>query len=455
MTTTLNRRAFSASLFAAALCGTSVRAQRKDPETTLFRNVRVFDGLSGRVSGTTEVLISGNRIAGIGTGGATATRQFDGGGRILMPGLIDAHTHLINAAIALPTLLRSDPNYTQFVAARTARNFLAQGFTTARDVAGPTFGLKRAIDEGVTVGPRIWPSGAAISQTSGHGDFRTINDLPWKVGDLHWTELAGAVAVADGPDEVRRRVREQLMRGASQIKMMAGGGVASDYDPIDVAQYGLEEFRAGVEAASAWNTYVTVHAYTPRAIQIAIDAGVKCIEHGQLADEATVRLMAERGIWLSIQPFLDDEDAIPFPEGSDNRAKQLEMVAGTENAYRLARKYRVNTAFGTDTLFDAKLAGRQGKQLAKLARWYPPGDVLKMATADNGRLLALSGPRAPYKGRLGVIERDALADLLLVDGDPVANIHLVENPNDAFVAIMKDGKFYKNRLDAGSDLPLG
>jgi imidazolonepropionase-like amidohydrolase len=451
----IDRRAFAGGLMSASLLAAAGRAVAADPPTLLFRNVRLFDGLSGRISGPTEVLIRGNRIAGVGTGGATADRAFDCGGRILMPGLIDAHTHLSQAAVALPVLLRADPNYIQFVAGRTASNLLAQGFTAARDVGGPVFGLKRAIDEDILPGPRIWPAGAPIGQTSGHSDFRSPNELPWPEGQFHWTERAGAVAVADGPDQVRRRVRENLMRGASHIKMMAGGGVASDFDPLDVSQYGPEELRAGVDAATAWNTYVTVHAYTPRAIRIAIEAGVRCIEHGQLADEATIRLMAERGIWLSIQPFLDDADAIPFPEGSENRAKQLEMVSGTDTAFRLAKQYRVNTAFGTDTLFDARLATRQGAQLAKLARWYTPGEVLKMATGDNGRLLALSGPRSPYKGRIGVIAPDALADLLLVEGDPVANIRLIEEPANAFVAIMKDGRFYRNRLDPEADLPLG
>lgn len=242
------------------------------------------------------------------------------------------------------------------------------------------------------------------------------------------------------------RTREQLMQGASQIKLMAGGGVASHYDPLDVTQFSEEEMHAAVGAAADWNTYVTVHAYTPQAIQRAISAGVKCIEHGQLADEATAKLMAEEGIWWSLQPFLDDEDAPRFPEGSANRAKLLQMVAGTDTAYALAKKYKIKTAFGTDTLFDAQLATKQGKQLAKLVRWYTPAEVLKMATADNAELLALSGPRNPYPGKLGVVEQGAYADLLLVDGDPIANIQLIADPDTHFVVIMKNGTIYKNIL---------
>jgi len=170
-----------------------------------------------------------------------------------------------------------------------------------------------------------------------------------------------------------------------------------------------------------------VHAYTPRAIQRAIAAGVKCIEHGQLADEATAKLMAEKDIWWSLQPFLDDEDAVPFPEGSANRKKQVQMTNGTDNAYKLAIKYKIKTAWGAEALFDEKLAEREAIQLAKMTRWYTPAQVLKMATADNAELLTMSGPRNPYPGKLGVIEEGALVDLLLVNGDPVANLNFDEH----------------------------
>jgi imidazolonepropionase-like amidohydrolase len=236
------------------------------------------------------------------------------------------------------------------------------------------------------------------------------------------------------------------MQGASQIKLMAGGGVSSSYDPLDVTQYTEDEMRAAVEAAAAWNTYVTVHAYTPAAIQQAIRAGVRCIEHAQLADEETARMAAEAGVWWSMQPFLDDEDAVPFPEGSASRAKFLEMTRGTDAAYALAQKHGVRLAWGTDTLFDPTLAARQGKQLAKMTRWFTPARTLRMATHDNAELLAMSGPRSPYHGRLGVVAEGALADLLLVDGDPLANLSLVATPETSFVVIMKDGKIYKNLL---------
>jgi imidazolonepropionase-like amidohydrolase len=318
-----------------------------------------------------------------------------------------------------------------------------RGFTSARDMAGPVFKVKKAIDAGQVVGPRIWPSGAMISQTSGHGDFRTLAELPrTPTTPRNRAELLGATAIADGVDEVLRATREQLMRGASQIKLAAGGGVASSYDPLDVSQYTEPELHAAVEAAASWNTYVGVHAYTPTAIQLAIQAGVKAIEHGHLMDEATAKLMAEKGTWLVMQPFLDDEDAIPVPETS--RSKQMQLFQGTDTTYALAKKYNLKTAWSTDTQFDARLATRQGAQLAKMVRRYSPAQVLKMATSANAELLALSGPRNPYPGKLGVVEEGALADLILVNGNPLENIQLIENPAQNFVVIMKDGKLYKN-----------
>jgi imidazolonepropionase-like amidohydrolase len=364
-----------------------------------------------------------------------------------MPGLIDAHVHLMAAVITLQQALAADPSYVTLVAAREAEATLLRGFTTVRDMAGATFGLKHAIDEGIVPGPRIFPSGAAISQTGGHGDFRMPYEVPRQVGaPLSHAELSGAGMIADSPDEVRLRAREQLRLGASQLKLMAGGGVASEFDPLDVSQYTEAEFRAAVEAAENWGTYVAVHAYTPRAIRIAVAGGVKCIEHGQLMDEPTARLLADKGIWLCLQPFLDDEDAIPFPEGSSAREKQRQMIRGTERAYELAKQHRVKTAFGTDTLFDARLATRQGAQLAKLSRWYSPAEVLTMATSKNAELLALSGSRSPYAGALGVVREGALADLVLVDGDPLSNLSLIEDTSRNFVVIMKGGKVYKNAV---------
>ncbi len=239
------------------------------------------------------------------------------------------------------------------------------------------------------------------------------------------------------------RVREQLMLGATQIKLTAGGGVASPHSPLDASTFTEQELRAAVEAAENWGTYVTVHAYTPASIQRAIAAGVKCIEHGHLMDEPTAKLIAERGIWLSTQPFPDDF-ANAFPPGSTERAKAQEVIAGTDITYRLAKKHKLKIAFGTDILFSQKQAQRQGALLARLARWFTAPQTLVMATGTNAELLALSGKRNPYPGKLGVVEEGALADLLLVDGNPLENIELIADPAKNFVVIMKDGKIYKN-----------
>ncbi|MGB6660248.1 MAG: amidohydrolase family protein [Xanthobacteraceae bacterium] len=416
---------------------------------TLFQNVRIFDGQSATLSAPANVLVKDGIIARISASpiaidANAKVRTIAAAGRVLMPGLIDAHWHAIMASTPQMVLMTADPNYLQLVAARQAQATLMRGFTTVRDLGGPVFGLKRAIDEGVTIGPRIYPSGAFISQTSGHGDFRFSFEVPRVPGgQLSRSEAEGIAAIADSPDEVRLRAREQLRQGASQIKLMAGGGVASPYNPIESTQFTEPEIRAAVEAADNWGTYVTVHAYTPRAIRQALAAGVKCIEHGQLMDEPTAKLLADDGIWWSLQPLLDDDDAPPLANPVSQQ-KALEVFAGTDNAYKLAKKYNVKTAFGTDILFDARLTTRQGAILAKMVRWYTPAETLKMATADNGALMALSGVINPYPGKLGVVEERAIADLLLIDGNPLENIKLIADPDKNLLVIIKGGTIYKD-----------
>ena len=418
---------------------------------TLFQNVRIFDGKSTTLSAPSNVLVRGNTIARISTSPITVdtndnVRVIPANGRVLMPGLIDAHWHAFMAATPMQTLISSSPSYLHLLAAREAEATLMRGFTTVRDCGGPVFGLKRAIDDGTMIGPRIYPSGAFISQTSGHGDFRFHFELPRRMGGpLSYSEKVGIAAIADSPDEVRLRTREQLRQGASQIKLMAGGGVASPHNPIESIQFTEEEIRAAVEATLNWGTYVTVHAYTPAAIQRAVNAGVKCIEHGQLIDEPTAKLLADKGIWWSLQPFIYDQARLAVLDLVSQK-KVLEIWTGTENAYNLAKKYKIKTAFGTDILFDAEAANRQGTYLTRLLRWYTSAEALKMATADNGELMALCGYINPYPGKLGVVEEGALADLLLVDGDPLENIKLVEDPGKNFLVIMKDGKIYKDTL---------
>jgi imidazolonepropionase-like amidohydrolase len=424
-------------------------AQDSHPGAVLFEDVRIFDGKSAGLSGPTNVLIRGNKIEKISTvpipvDRTSNTRIINGGGRTLMPGLIDVHWHTMLVRPPHAEALVWDVGYLNLVAGAEATDTLMRGFTTVRDLGGASFGLKRAIDDGVVPGPRIFPSGAMITITGGHGDFRQLFEVPRILGGpLTRMEQEGATMVADSPDEVRVRVREQLMLGATQIKLSAGGGVASPHSPLDVSTFTEPELRAAVEAAENWGTYVTVHAYTTASIQRAIAAGVQCIEHGQLMDEPTARLMAERGIWLSTQPF-PDEAAKAFPPNSQEHAKALEVIAGTDRTYRLAKKYKLKTAFGTDILFSQSQAQQQGAMLAGLVRWYTPAETLVMATGTNAQLLAMSGNRYPYAGKLGVVDEGALADLLLVDGNPLENIQLIADPARNFLVIMKDGKVYKN-----------
>lgn len=423
----------------------AARAEAQATDATLFQNVRIFDGKSPQLSSPTDVLVRGNvieRIAAAG-GADTKARVVAGGGRVLMPGLIDMHWHAMLVRPTPAQALASDAGYLNLLAGAEGTATLMRGFTTVRDMGGATFALKRAIDEGLTSGPRIYPSGAIITTTSGHGDFRDLLDLP-RTGDLSRMEELGASMVADSPDEVRLRVREQLMHGASQIKLMAGGGVASPFSPLDVVTFTPEELGAAVEAATNWGTYVCAHAYTPTSIQRSIAAGVKCIEHGHLMDDATARMMAAKGIWLSTQPFIDLGGAAML--GPTEQAQMREVVAGTDRVYGFVKKYKIKTAFGTDVLFSQALAERQGADLTTLARWYTPAEALMMATATNSELLRLSGLRNPYPGTLGVVEQGALADLLLVDGDPLQDLNLVADPGKNFRVIMKDGKIYKDTV---------
>lgn len=437
-----------AAAFATVAVAPVGKALADGTAQTLLTNLRLFDGRAAGLKEGVSLLVAGNKIARIVPAGekVDGATVIDCGGRVVMPGLIDVHWHALLAAIPEVVALTADVPYVHLVAAQEAERTLLRGFTSVRDVGGPAFSLKRAIDEGRFPGPRIFPSGAMISQTSGHGDFRWRYEIPRSAGnDISHPEEAGISAIADGPAEVLRRVREQLLLGASQIKIMTGGGVSSAYDPIDVNQFTAEEIRAAVDAASDWGTYVCTHVYTPEGIKRALGNGVKCIEHGQLADEDSVRMMADKGAWWSLQPFLADEDSNPK---SDPVARQYqeEIAQGTVRAYEMARKYKVRTGFGTDVLFNPKGPATQGRQLAKLARWMDNADVLRMATGENGDLLALSGDRNPYRATVGAIEDGALADLLVVDGNPLEDISLIADPDKNFRLIMKDGQVFKNAL---------
>jgi imidazolonepropionase-like amidohydrolase len=399
--------------------------------TTLFTNVNVFDGKNEKLIEKANVLVEGNIIKTVSTekieaGDATV---IDGGGRTLMPGLIDAH------------------GFHSIAAALNARETLLRGFTSTRDPGGNCRPVKMATDAGMVAGPRIYPSLGALSQTAGHFDFRGPNDVPEEsTAPLSYLQKVGHTIIADGVPEVIKRTREVLRMGATQIKAMAGGGVTSAYDPLDVTEYTFEEAKAICDVAATWNTYVLIHANTDAAIQMWIKAGAKSVEHGFFIEEETAKLMAEKGVWWSMQAMeAEGEDAFEF-ETDLARAKYVDCVAGLEKVIALTKKYGVKIAWGTDMLFDPPLAAKQGKFLAKLKKWYTPFEALKMATSGNAELLKMCGPRDPYPGALGVVEEGALADLLLVDGNPLEDLDLVADAANNFKIIMKDGKIYKNTL---------
>lgn len=435
------------SLLFFLVCISSSHAQT-EVNSIIIENVKLFDGKSETLSETVNVWVQGNNIKAISSGSIPSpdnSIRIEGKNKTLIPGLIDVHVHLVFGALTMADLLNPDISE-ELILQKTsisAEKMLMRGFTSVRDAGGPIFPLKTAIDRGLIYGPRIWPSGATISQTGGHGDFRTPDERSRRFfGEPSRAEIYNATFIADGRDEVLTAVRENLRYGASQIKLMAGGGTSSAYDPLDVTQYTFDEMRAAVQAAEDWGTYVMVHAYTPRAVQRAIKAGVKCIEHGQLLDEKTLKLIRKNDVWLSLQNLVSDTpDMDPV-----RREKRKPVLEGQEIIWSMAKKHKVKLAWGTDFLFEPSLNEQQNEYIFKLQQWFSNTEILKMITYDNGQLLQLSGLRSPYQGKIGVIEEGSLADLILVDGNPLEDLSVLTDPDRKFQVIIKDGKVVKNTL---------
>ena len=427
-------------------------AQEETPAgPVLFTNVNVFDGVNEALIENANVVVTGNLITAVSTEplAVAGGRVIDGGGRTLIPGLIDVHWHTYLSNISVGQLLQnSDMSDVAIAGLLGAEQTLMRGFTTVRDIGGNPFAVKKVIDAGKFPGPRMLVSGPPLGQTGGHFDLTPYSDVPRNPGaPLSYWERNGLIAIGDGVPEVTKKAREILRMGATQIKIAGGGVVTSTYDPLDVTQFSYEEIKAIVDVAKNWNTYVAAHIFTDEAIQIAIKAGVKSIEHGNLIrDPKTLQMMKDNDVWLSAQPILNDEDALKF-ENSISTRKFIEVTDGTDRTYRMAKAMGVKIAFGTDLLFDPASAARQGKMVAKLQRWFTPYEALKMVTSTNAELLTMSGPRHPYQeGPLGVVKEGAYADLILVDGNPLENLDLVADAAKNFVVIMKDGKIYKNTL---------
>ncbi|MBT3139712.1 amidohydrolase family protein [Ruegeria litorea] len=438
------------SLSSIAIAFVCSQAISQDGTQILITNVNVFDGVNEELIENANVVVTDNLIAKVSSEPLSATNRvvIDGGGRTLMPGLIDAHWHTLYCCNPQSVIATGDILEVAVRGAIGSEGTLMRGFTSVRDVGGNSFAIKRMIDAGEIKGPRILPSGPPVTQTGGHFDYRPYQAVPSNSGDSQWYWYSvGLMAQADGVPEVTKRAREIMRMGATQLKISTGGGVSSTYDPLDVRQYTKAEIEAFVEVADTYNTYVASHVFTDEAVEIAVAAGVKSIEHGFLMSRETMELMRDNDVWLSVQPLLDDEDGFSFDDPISQQ-KWIDVTNGTDFTYTTAKEVGVKVAFGTDILFDPKLAERQGAFLAKLQRWYTPYEVLKMATSTNAELLELSGPRHPYQqGGLGVIAEGAYADLILVDGNPLENIDLIADPHKNFDLIMKDGKVYKNTLD--------
>jgi len=414
---------------------------------TLIRNVRVWDGRAENAVAGQDVLVEGKLIRRIGAGleAGEGVAVIDGGGEFLMPGIIDAHAHLA-LPVAAAKIRDAHPGYVGALSVRAAEIYLMRGWTTVRDIGGPSQGLKQAVDEGVVPGPRIYSSAVFISQTSGHGDFRRPNEPHPNISGNHDALAAQYTLLADGPDEVRRAAREALRRGATALKLMAGGGVSSAYDPLDTVQYSVGELRAAVEAAAQWNTYVAVHAYTDRAVNNALDAGVRVIEHGHLLTEPTLRRLKKEGAWLSSQSFGFVRQFMR-PDDAGRSGKGAAVVEGADTLMTMAKKLGIPVAFGTDTFGSLRAYRAGASEFGFRTRWFTSAEILRQATSINAGLLALTGPRNPYPdGPLGVIAPGAYADLLIVAGDPLADITVLEDHETNIRLIMKDGRIYKNAL---------
>ena len=431
----------------ATLAAPSFAGDPTPEPQVLITNANVFDGVNEELIEGADVLIEGNLIKQIAKDidVPAGAEVIDAGGRTMIPGLSDVHWHMTMAEVPQATILTGDAYEIAARAVPTAERTLMRGFTTVRDIGGNSFAIKKLIDTGVIVGPRMLVSGPPLSQTGGHYDYRLPHEVPAESSLDYWGRT-GFFVIGDGVPEVQKRAREIFRMGASQIKIAGGGGVASIFDPLDVRQYSLEEMKAIVDVAESYNSYVAAHIFTDKAVQMAVQAGIKTIEHGMLISRETLEMMKENDVWLSTQPLVDDEDRMVFPT-EESTKKWLVATAGTENVYTLAKEIGVKIAFGTDALMDPEMAAKQGKYLSKLKLWFTPYEALKMATSDNAKLMELSGPRHPYReGPLGVVKEGAYADLIIVDGNPLEDLDLVADPENNFVVIMKDGKVYKNTL---------
>ncbi len=418
-------------------------------QTIVIDNVRVFDGTAVVAGGPVSVVISGNTIASVGDadGVENVSQRIDGGGRWLIPGLIDGHAHL--SIIAAPHELQQ-LSWDEIGARMAVRSeqTLMHGFTTVRDLGGPVFGLKKAIDAGIVVGPRIFPSGAFISQTSGHGDFRQPMDQhPFLDGASSNMQRLGYFRLVDGPAQVLAAVRENLRNGATQVKLMGSGGVGSDFDPIDSVQFRPEEIRAATGALADWGTYAGAHLHNDAAIRRALENGVLSIDHASEMTDGTMRLLKEKGAYMNPQ-FGWNKLVMQAGFLSEFQLEKARIVIdNVDENVRLVKKHDVDITFNIDAFGPHELwASVTAAEFTERQKYFSSEEILRQATSITAGLVEMSGKRNPYRGKLGVIREDALADLLIVDGNPLEDVSVLADP-DNLRLIMKDGVIYKDTLD--------
>jgi imidazolonepropionase-like amidohydrolase len=417
--------------------------------TVLITNVDLFDSRAGKLQKQVSVVVSDNRVSEVTEKRPEGSfdRIIDGRGNVLLPGLIDTHVHLAIPA-AIDESMELPWDYLSHLMAQRSREMLMRGFTSVRDLGGPVFGLRRAIEEGIVDGPRIFPSGAFITQTSGHGDFRNpVDSHPEWGGASTNAQRLGFYRLADGIPQVLASTRENLGKGATQIKIMGSGGVGSMFDPVDSVQYTPEELRAIVQAAADWDTYAAAHLHNAAAIRRAVEAGVMSVDHGFMMDEEGARLMAQKGAFLSTQfAILEIVFQMDFLTEWQLQKAQT-VVDASHDMVRYVKKYGIKTTFSSDSFGPESLAAPlQTREFEARAKFFTPAETLQHATANAAELLELSGKRNPYPGKLGVIEEGAMADMIIVRGNPLDDISLMGDPEANLLLIMKGGKIYKKVL---------
>ena len=406
----------------------------------LFENAAILDGQSTELRSDHHVLVENNRIVEVSDKPikSETSHNIDVKGMTLMPGLIDAHVHVKATIVNVGRLSDIPVSYLTADAGKFMKQMLMRGFTSVRDAGGAYRGLANAVIDGLLVGPRLFVSGLSLSQTGGHGDMRpvTSESHPITCACLASTQQLGRIA--DGVDECRRAARDELRKGAHQIKIMAGGGVASPNDPIQNTQYSVEEINAICEEAEAAQTYVMAHAYVPKAITRAIENGVRTIEHGNLLDEESARVMAKYDAFLvptnvTYRALYKHGKSFGFPEVSIGKLKDVLDVG--LNAIEIAKNNGVKIGHGSDLLGECQIY--QSDELSIKAEVVGNYEAIRHATEVNAEILNMSD-------ELGVIKENALADILIVDGNPSKDIGLLTNDAKFIPKIMKDGVFYKN-----------